>query len=150
MKIVYEQFANQFVEHITQHHGMPYDKLHRFSKGAIFALNWMAGKDGAVSARELCCVMGISPPRVSHMLSRLEDKGLIERHIRDGDRRKTDILLTAQGKALVLKQQSELRNHLVSAFRQMGPDDTMEFIRLTNRFFQIMNEVACQAKGGKE
>jgi DNA-binding MarR family transcriptional regulator len=150
MEIIYEQIADQFVEHVTRHHGMHYDKLHRFSKGAVFALNWMADKDGAISPKEICRVMGISPPRVSHMLSRLEDKGLIERHIRDGDRRKTDITLTEQGKALVLRQRSELRNHLVNAFRQMGSDDTMEFIRLTARFSQIMGEATCQTEGGKE
>jgi DNA-binding MarR family transcriptional regulator len=53
-----------------------------------------------IDQRRLAEAMGIDPSHASLIVERLHSKGLIERHIKDGDRRARELYLTAKGRKL--------------------------------------------------
>lgn len=58
-------------------------------------------KDGASSAGALMDALGMTKGAVSKVVTRLQEKGLVERSVAGADRRAQQIVLTQAGRALV-------------------------------------------------
>ena len=57
--------------------------------------------DGALSQRDLAMCMGYDPSNITAIADRLEEQGLIERHVDASDRRVKRLVVSARGRAVV-------------------------------------------------
>ena len=88
-----------------------------------------------------CEMLHISKPAVTYMLNSFENERYIFRRINRNDRRRIDIKLTGKGRKLVevhKKTHEIFLNELLSRF---GKNNTGDFIRLINRFADIIDEI---------
>lgn len=84
------------VSHMLRHgHGEPELKMAPGQKRVLTTL----ARHGSMSQRDLLEEMGLARATLSELLTRLEEKGLIERARSKADRRVTIVSLTKQGKA---------------------------------------------------
>src|SRR6266540_2496973 len=72
------------------------EELVQLEYGSLVCLEIEPGID----QRRLAEAMGIDPSNVSLIVERLHSKGLIERHVKDGDRRARELYLTSKGRKL--------------------------------------------------
>ena len=63
--------------------------------------------------------LGVSPPAISSMLERLEEKGLIKRSFSTRDRRRVEIVLTGEGSELVKRVNARRKSYLGKVLRGM-------------------------------
>jgi len=139
--VQYEEAAERMMNAFaSSHHLSPINKFQKFTKGEIFALNFLAMRSDEVRAGDFSAVMRASSARVAAMLRNLEDKGLIERRHDMKDRRQVMVTITDAGREFIQSQRDEMFRQLTEAFRRMGPEDTEDFLRLTVKFFEIMSE----------
>lgn len=89
---------------------------------------------------ELARKLRVSSPAVSRMIGALEGRGYIGRDVDKEDRRNTFVYLTDKG--IRAKEENEERMHslMQRVMARMGEEDMKEFIKLFNRFADIMEE----------
>jgi DNA-binding MarR family transcriptional regulator len=75
------------------------EELVQLEYGSLVCLEIEPGID----QRRLAEAMGIDPSNASLIVERLHSKGLIERHVKDGDRRARELYLTSRGRKLWLR-----------------------------------------------
>jgi DNA-binding MarR family transcriptional regulator len=71
---------------------------------------------------EIAHMLGVSPPAISFMLERLEEKGLIMRSFSTSDRRRIELELTQEGTELVTKVNAHRKRTLDKVLRGMDKD----------------------------
>lgn len=95
-------------------------------------------------ARDLGMVLAWEKSRVSHQVSRMEKRGLVERRECDTDGRGTWISLTADGKRAVLGAMREhsatIRNYF---FDVLTPDELESFRTASERILGVITPVNC-------
>ncbi|MBP1737057.1 MAG: hypothetical protein H6Q60_938 [Oscillospiraceae bacterium] len=93
----------------------------------------------------------VSPPAVSRMLRGMEGKGLITRTVDEANRRNTYILLTEKGKAVRERSVGQMEEFFKHVFIAMGEDDALQFLKLWNRYVDLMEaELSRILKGERE
>lgn len=128
-------------------HKDPLNKIQKFSKGELSAMDLLQNAKEPLSAGDIAYAMHTSSARVANLLKVLESKGYIERCIDTSDRRKILVAITKDGSKTIEKTKQEMQKHLVSVFKKMGEADTVEFLRLSELFFNLMHS---QTKEEKE
>ena len=86
-------------------------------------------------------MLGITRPAVTYMLNYYEKQGYITRSIDSTDRRRIDIKLTAKGKRNLAFCKKTHDVFFSEIFARFGDDNARDFIRLFNRFIDVMEEV---------
>ena len=81
--------------------------------------------------------MNTSTARVAMALKSLETKGFIRRRIDKDDRRKVIVSITEEGRRLVLSERREMRDRMARILRELGEEDTREYIRIIERITEI-------------
>lgn len=81
------------------------------SRSQYQLLETLESKQGARSVGELADEAGVTPPTATRMLDGLQDRGIVERTTRDGDRRVVLITLTQHGRDLVAAKRAH-SNHV--------------------------------------
>jgi DNA-binding MarR family transcriptional regulator len=84
--------------------------------------------------------LAVSKAAVSQMLGSLEKRGYIQREIDRDNRRKIIITLTKEGNTAVdeaWKSMDALLSHII---KQFGEKDARHFVRLLNRFVEIVDK----------
>lgn len=94
-----------------------------------------------ITMRRIADVSHMTMSAVSKKISILEKKGLVTRRNSETDRRNVYITLTEQGK-MICKQEKE-RKHawMKKVVERMGEEDMLQMIALSNRMFDIMEEL---------
>ena len=93
---LYRDFMH--VSHILRHgHGDPALKVAPGQQRVLSTLA-EAGEKGRLSQRDLGAQMGLSPAALSELLSKLEERELIERERSEADRRVTLVSLSSKGR----------------------------------------------------
>ena len=82
-------------------------------------------------------MMGLSPGRVTNILNMLEKRGYIEREHDEADRRKVYVTLTKSGGKHLREKYEETIRYISSLFRELGEEDTREYLRITGRIHRI-------------
>ncbi len=72
---------------------------------------------------ELADGLDISYPSATNMVKRLSDKGLVERLINAGDRREVDVILTEDGRALIVRVEEKRIARLTQLLERMEEAD---------------------------
>ena len=86
-------------------------------------------------------MLQISKPAVTHMLNSFEKRGYIIRSIDLNDRRRFDITLTSEGRQIVEDHKNTYENFFDDVFTRFGEKNTKDFIKLFNRFADVIDEV---------
>ena len=89
----------------------------------------------------ICEIFHITKPAVTYMLNSLEKDGYIIRGINANDRRRIDIKLTAKGRKFVETHINSYEKFLNELLAKFGDGNTKDFIRLFNRFVDVIEEV---------
>ena len=99
----------------------------------------MQGSEG-VRASELGRHLGISRPGTSHLLTALENKGLIERVTSKKDRRAVYVRLTDCGLERYQSMNAELTACVDRVMLRMGHEQVLQLTVLLNELADIMQE----------
>lgn len=98
-------------------------------------LDYLSGHDGA-SQKDIANGCHIEPGTLTTLLNRMEEMGLVERRMLNGNRRSYHIFMTEKGKVhadLTLKAFSELE---AEAFCGITEEERDAFIRLFHRIYK--------------
>lgn len=86
--------------------------------------------------------LSASPQALSKMLRTMEGKGYLKRITDPADRRSTFVAITPQGDALLADARKSVARFAQLVTEKMGSADMAEFIRLSEKCADIMDEVA--------
>jgi DNA-binding MarR family transcriptional regulator len=112
-------------------------KANAFLHGEMFILNYLINEQSDTLPSELSAAMNTSTARVAMALKSLETKGFIRRRIDKDDRRKVIVSITEEGRRLVLSERREMRDRMARILRELGEEDTREYIRIIERITEI-------------
>ena len=135
----YESIAVQSLSEVLERFGSRATmKMSRYSSGESFVLHYLVFRKGPSSPSELLEKAGTSSARIAAILRSLETKGHIIREVDAKDRRKTIVNITPEGNQRAIKEYEEMAGALWEIFHRMGKEDTEEFIRIFERFLDIL------------
>jgi DNA-binding MarR family transcriptional regulator len=97
--------------------------------------------DENVCASELQNFLYITKAAVSQMVGALEKKGYLNRDINKQNRRKITLTLTPKGQDTLKYMEESFDKLLTKIISQLGEDDTKQFVRILNRFADIIDEL---------
>jgi len=99
---------------------------------AQFVILVRLSEEGFGSASGLCRGVSYDPGAMTRMIDRLEKKGLVRRVRRADDRRKVDLELTAEGKAVrpkLIAAVVKVLNHRLRRFSKAEVEQFTEFLQ---------------------
>jgi DNA-binding MarR family transcriptional regulator len=77
--------------------------------------------------------LGITASTASALIERIVRRGLVERGIRAGDRRVTDLRLSARGRQLLDEIDPSKRGAITASIDDLAPDDRARLAELLDR-----------------
>lgn len=95
-------------------------------------------------------LMGLSPGRVTNILNMLEKRGYIDREHDGADRRKVYVTLTKSGGKHLREKYEETIRYISSLFRELGEEDTREYLRITGQIHRITEKMREERQGKGE
>ena len=113
------------------------ENINRANKGELFILHFLSMRLTPVLPSELSAALQASTARISALLSALEKKGQIERDIDKSNRRNILVTITEAGRMRAETEMNEMQQCMARVFTDMGKADTIEFIRLMRKFFEL-------------
>ncbi len=116
-------------------------KTSAFLHGEMFILNHIICQEQGVLPGELSSAMNASTARIAMALKNLEKKGYVKRSIDPDDRRKINVTITEIGRKLVIDERRKMLGKIESILRELGEQDTKEYIRIVNRITQIASAI---------
>ncbi len=91
---------------------------------------------GTVTMTRLAELRGVSLPNATGIVSRMEERGLVERIHSTADRRMVTVGLTRSGEEVVAETQFAQRRLLVAVLTEMPPAERREFVSAIRQFFE--------------
>lgn len=95
--------------------------------------------DGNVNG--ICETLHITKPAVTYLLNSLEKDGYIVRSIDTADRRRIEIKLTDKSRETIRTSRKSHEIFINEVLRRFGETNSRNFIRLLNRFADIIDEL---------
>lgn len=136
----YESLAVQLFEKIVTIEHDNFTVLDKRTRGETFALLCLKKRGGSAFSKELSNDMNVSTARTAAIINSLEQKELVKREPYPKDGRKTIIRLLPRGEERFSEVKRKLILSLTDLFRQLGPDDANEYVRLQIRLSEIIRE----------
>ncbi len=121
--------------------------LENAGRGCVGLLGVLSEEGGCASPSLFAHRLGLSPARVSNILTALEREGLVERGPSDGDRRRVEVRLTDKGRATDERMKGMFVRHTAQVLAAIGEDDARELVRIMGRVVSVL-EGSCP-DGGK-
>jgi DNA-binding MarR family transcriptional regulator len=97
-------------------------------------LDALEGAEHPPSVSELAEAIGVDQPRASRLVQAAVDAGHARREVDPSDARRSAIVLTASGRALLAAAHQNRRTAVETALSGFTPEETAEFARLFSRF----------------
>jgi DNA-binding MarR family transcriptional regulator len=110
-------------------------------QGGAFVLHYISRRGEDVLPGEISQEMGVSSARIAAALNSLEGKGLLNRRIDSNDRRKILVSLTEEGKACADDLYNAVLKTAVKLLEMLGERDAGEYVRLTGRIAENINNI---------
>lgn len=117
------------------------DPMHTLTskhKGLSFVLKYIFDHNGEAFTHDISKEMHISTARVSAIINKLEERGLVTRQTSQTDARKTMIALTKKGEDLVKEMEESLIHSTMYLIDTVGMDDLIEFLRIADNIKNAM------------
>jgi DNA-binding MarR family transcriptional regulator len=90
-----------------------------------------------LSPSDLACRSATDQSTASVVVKRLADSGYVERRQVDGDRRRTAVRLTDEGRAILAKAAPSTSAQLRAAFMRMAPPERASLTQLLERWLSL-------------
>ena len=97
-----------------------------------------ANEDKKIKSSDISERLNVSKPAASRMLNTVEEKGYIKRYMEKLDRRVVTISITEKGMSVYKNEIEEYRQVCKRIFHKMGPKDMQMFVRLADKFFDVI------------
>ena len=97
-------------------------------------LDALEGADRPPSVSDLADVIGVDQPRASRLVQAAVDEGHARREVDPADARRSAIVLTASGRAILEAAREHRRDAVETALAGFTAQETAEFARLLARF----------------
>lgn len=121
-------------------------KASGLTMGQPKVLDYLKEHDGA-SQKEIAAGCFIEAGSLTSILNRMEEKGLIERRMLNGNRRTFHIFMTESGK----KSQKLVEEAFVeieeAAWKDISQEDAEAFMRIYHKIYNNLSETGCDHKG---
>lgn len=91
--------------------------------GGQASLLWAIRSSPRISLRELAETEGVSPPAMTAYVDRLEGAGLVERRRSEHDRRRVELVLTAEGARVLRSARGRRTAWLAARLKRLTPDE---------------------------
>lgn len=108
------------------------------------------GCEGEQKISDLYAACGMLPASVSRLLNSLEEKELIVRNTRKGNRRVTDVFATEKGKAVNTNNLDILHGYWKEVLGCLSPDDIDVMLRIQKEMLDSMEAVLAEKKQERE
>lgn len=112
-------------------------------------LDYLKDHDGA-SQKEIAAGCFIEAGSLTSILNRMEEKGLIERRMLNGNRRTFHIFMTESGK----KSQKLVEEAFVeieeAAWKDISPEEAEVFMKIYHKIYSNLSETGCEETGKEE
>ena len=102
-------------------------------------LDYLKDHDGA-GQKEIAAACHIEPATLTSVLNRMEEKGMIERRMRNGNRRSLYVFLTEKGKELSDVVEREFDRAEEQALAGFSPEEREEGRRMLRRICENLTE----------
>lgn len=120
------------------------EALLNYGKGELFVLNYLYFQDKTTTPSELSKALGSTPARISAILKVLEKKGEILREVDRSNRSYVLVTLTDAGRARAERIVTSLDRTMTSVLYEMGEEDALQFLRLANRFVDLLQKYSIE------
>lgn len=121
-------------------------KASGLTMGQPKVLDYLKEHDGA-SQKEIAAGCFIEAGSLTSVLNRMEEKGLIERRMLNGNRRTFHIFMTEAGR----KSQKIVEEAFVeieeAAWKDISQEDAEAFMRIYHKIYNNLSETGCDHKG---
>jgi DNA-binding MarR family transcriptional regulator len=100
-----------------------------------------AGKTGQpfLTPSEIGKRLCVSRPAVTAIINRTLDQGLINRTIDNEDKRRVQITLTDNGRAVFEREWQQLVTAMEQILQKLGPEDGEDLVRLMKRTLELLS-----------
>ena len=109
----------------------------KIPRGQVHALMLLA-EAGEPKISQLAAVLSLDESTVTRLVDKLESAGLAERRRSTSDRRSTGVVITKEGRKVVVCARDHQRALLVEVLSTLDPEERTEFIRLTAKAAEAM------------
>ena len=135
--------AIKLIEKMRENNPYPFlDRLGKEGRGIQFILTYLNQHENEeVIASDLSRNMGVSTARISVLLKKMEEKGLIEKNVSNDDNRRVKLALTDKGRKINEERYERMINEHIKLIDEVGEKDLETFIRIADRIKQTMESV---------
>lgn len=125
-------------------HRLPMNtEISKMASGELFLLYHLLTHDGQSNPKEISRKMMVSTARVAALLNHMESKNLVLRFPDPKDSRKVVVSLTAEGQEMVEKGRERVLSMLSHVLENIGPEDTIELIRIQKKLLEYFTPQTC-------
>ena len=133
-------FLSMAVHSMIQKNFMEQVKSSGLTSGQPKVLDYLRDHNGA-NQKEIAAACHIEPGSLTSVLNRMEEKGLIERRMLDGNRRTFYIFMTDEGSRLKDLVEDNFASIEKKSFRNISSEDQASFMETFSKIYEnLMNK----------
>ena len=121
-------------------------KTSGLTMGQPKVLDYLKDHDGA-SQKEIAAACFIEAGSLTSILNRMEEKGMIERRMLNGNRRTFHIFMTDAGRKSQKIVEEAFREIEAAAWKDISQEDAEAFLRIYHKIYSNLSEAGCDHTG---
>lgn len=129
-------YLSMAVHSMIQKNFMEQVKSSGLTSGQPKVLDYLRDHNGA-NQKEIAAACHIEPGSLTSVLNRMEEKGLIERRMLDGNRRTFYIFMTDEGSRLKDLVEDNFASIEKKSFRNISSEDQASFMETFSKYMKI-------------
>jgi len=142
-----EEAEQELIRLMVQNRHSAFSRLEKSNQGESIVIKFLDRYGEPTSPKHLAESLNLSSARIAVVLGNLEKKGQIAREMDPNDRRRINVTLTNSGKKVAKSEKKEMRDKIIEIFKQMGEEDTKQFIELTAKFVDYSQKLSLKEEG---
>lgn len=110
-----------------------------FLIGMLLEHQYKDDKDSLVQVKEISEKMKVSRPYINKVINGLEEKELVDRVRKPGDKKSVYIALSQKANDIYLGNKQRLISYMNGIVNKLGEEDTLTLIKLIKKLLDIIN-----------
>ena len=134
----YEALARELMHSFdTRKKAPPHEEISAAMRGEMAVLQLLSQEMAPMTAGEVSKKLRMTTSRIAAVLGSLEKKGMILRQADSSDKRRVQVMLTAQGSAFCQQKREMVLRDMTHLLTQLGSEDARHFVRIMGRIHQF-------------
>jgi DNA-binding MarR family transcriptional regulator len=142
-----EEAEQELIRLMVENRNSAFSKFEKSNQGENIVIKFLYRHGKPTSPKHLAESLNLSSARIAVVLGSLEKKGQIVRNIDPNDRRRINVTLTECGKEAAKREKKQMRDKIVQIFKQMGEEDTKQFLELIAKFVDYAQKISLKEEG---